>query len=505
MRVVSVDLTIFDDEATVFERAIKKAAIKKTAVSSYRLIKKSIDARHRDIKILYSVCLYEGDEPEKKVYPQIEGKSAIVVGAGPAGLFCALSLARHGVKPLIFERGANVDDRKKDVETFFSGGSLDENSNVQFGEGGAGTFSDGKLNTQVNNPLIKDVLEDFVTFGAPEDILYLAKPHIGSDNLPKVVKNMRQGIERLGGEFHFNERVTSLIINGGVVKGVLTDRGEYYADSVVLAIGHSSRDTFSYLYSAGVACESKEFAVGFRIEHLQEFINKDRYGKYYDHKNLPPADYKLVSHASDRAVFSFCMCPGGEVVVASSESEMLAVNGMSNYLRSGKNANSAIVCQVRRSDFLSDNPLSGIEFQRKIERSAYLAAGDYTVPVQLAKDFIAGRKSVKLCGVTPSVRRGYSFYDLNLLLPKPMTDAIAAGLNDLNSKIVGFAEGGAVLSAVESRTSSPIRIVRNEFFESVSHKNLYPCGEGCGYAGGIMSAAVDGLKVANAIVNGYLR
>ena len=381
---------------------------------------------------------------------------------------------------------------------------MNTDSNIQFGEGGAGTFSDGKLNTGVNSKEIANVLKDFVKFGAPTNILYLSKPHIGSDKLTTVVKNIRNEILRLGGDIHFNERVINIITDNGKAIGVRTTFAEYFADDIVLAIGHSSRDTFENLYKQNIAMEQKEFAVGFRIEQLQEVINKDRFGVHYNNEKLTPADYKLVSHASDRAVFTFCMCPGGEVVAASSEENRLVVNGMSNYKRDGENANSAVICQVKRADFGDSSPLAGVNFQRKLEGLAFSAIGNYSAPIQLAEDFINDTKSTKLLSVKPTYRRGYGFFELKKLLPYDMVESLKLGLYDMDKKICGFASNGAVLTGVESRTSSPIRIIRNEAFQSFSLTNLYPAGEGCGYAGGIMSAAVDGLKVSEAIVNKYL-
>ena len=504
MKKVNVNLRLNDDENALFDKALKAAGLRKRDVTSWRIAKKSVDARHKnDIKIVYTIDVYTGDEPQKPSYKRVNAKSVIIVGAGPAGLTAALDLTRHGVKVEVFERGQSVERREMTVKAFLNGGELDENTNVQFGEGGAGAFSDGKLNTGVNSTEIKYVLEDLVSFGAPEDILYLSKPHIGSDRLPEVVKNMREEIIRLGGSFRFCEKVNSLVVKNGAVSGVVTDKGEYHADKVVLAIGHSSRDTFSYLFKAGFAIESKEFAVGFRIEQLQEVINKDRYGEHYNDKKLPVADYKLVSHASERAVFTFCMCPGGVVLPSASERGMLVVNGMSNYARSGKNANSAVVCQVKKDDFGS-SPMAGIDFQRSMERLAFEAAGDYIAPVQLAEDFVADRPSSRINGVLPTYSRGYEFFELKKLFPKSITDALRAGLYDMDGKIKGFASDGAILTGVETRTSSPIRIPRKDNFECVSHKNLYPCGEGCGYAGGIMSACVDGVKVSRAIVGAFI-
>ncbi len=505
MKKVTLELRLNDNENTIFERALKKSGLKKTQVSSMELAKKSIDARHKnDIKICYTINLYQGDEPKQENLTQVENKKAIVVGSGPCGLFTTLNLLRHGEKVTLIERGEAIEDRQKSVNNFINSKKLNTESNIQFGEGGAGTYSDGKLNTGVNSKEIINVLKDFVKFGAPNDILYLSKPHIGSDKLVEVVKNIRKEIIRLGGEVHFNERVVNIITDSGKAIGVKTTNGEYYADDIVLAIGHSSRDTFENLYKQNIAMEQKEFAVGFRIEQLQEVINKDRFGEQYKNPKLIPADYKFVSHASDRAVFTFCMCPGGEVVAASSEENRLVVNGMSNFKRDGENANSAIICQVRKADFGDNSPLGGINFQRKIEGLAFSAIGGYLAPIQLAEDFINDTKSTKLLGVKPTYRLGYDFFELKKLLPTGIIESLKSGLYDINQKWDGFASKGAVLTGIESRTSSPVRILRNEKFQSLSLSNLYPAGEGCGYAGGIMSAAVDGLKVSNAIIEKYI-
>lgn len=494
---ITIQLTPFDEERLAIEKACKKLKIDKSQVEIY---KKSIDARRKnDIKIVYTI----GEKRIDKVnYQTVETKkNTIIVGAGPAGLFCALYLCRHGIKPLIFERGGTVEERTKKVEIFGGGGNLDVNTNIQFGEGGAGTFSDGKLNTGVNNGLIASVLKDFVSFGAPSDILYLNKPHIGSDKLKSVIVNMRTEIERLGGRFVFNTKVENFIFENGKVKAIVAGGIEYPADLLILAIGHSARDTFKTLFEKGLTMESKEFAVGLRIEQLQEVVNEDRYGKFKNFKTLPPADYKLVSHASERSVFTFCMCPGGEVVPATSEEGFLVVNGMSNYLRDGKNANSAVIAQVRKTDFPSDHPLSGVDFQRSLERNAFLlGGGNYCAPVALCKDFINGDKTVSLNGVYPTYRRGFTYSCLEKIFPKDITESLKAGLCDMDGKIKGFASLGAVLTGVESRTSSPVRILRGETYESVNVKGVYPCGEGCGYAGGIMSSAVDGIRIAESIV-----
>ena len=503
-KTLTLELSPYDAESSLLIRAAKKLGISSLDGLKLKIEKKSIDARHRsNIKIIYSVTVFDKEDAvETKVYEKLpSSRTVVVVGCGPAGLFCALTLARHGIKPLVFEQGESVEYRTKSVTAFFEGGNLNTSSNVQFGEGGAGAFSDGKLNTQVNSPVIKDVLKDFVTFGVPNDILYLSKPHIGSDNLPKVVKNIRNEVISLGGQFYFSTKVSSLLLKNGCVSGVKTQDGKIFeADSVVLAIGHSSRDTFFTLNALGVYMEQKEFAVGLRVEQLQSVINKERYGeKFSSLKTLPPADYKLVSHPLERGVFTFCMCPGGVVVPAASEEGETVVNGMSNYSRDGINANSAVICQVKKEDFSSDSPLAGVVLQREIERKTYLSVGDYKAPVQLASDFISGTPSKALNGVLPTYSRGFDFFMLENLFPNVIAENLKAGLFDMDKKLNGFASNGAVLSGAETRTSSPVRITRDENFESVNVKNLYPCGEGCGYAGGIASASADGVKVAEAI------
>lgn len=493
---ITITLSPFDDEEVLFTKASKKLGVEK---KDLQILKKSIDARHKnDIKIIYTVGVKEDLKIEyEKVYTD---EKVVIAGAGPAGLFSALYLARHGIKPIIFERGDKVENRTKKVEEFLSGGRLNEDCNVQFGEGGAGTFSDGKLNTGINNRLIDRVLQDFVTFGAPHDILYLNKPHIGSDKLKTTVINLRKEIERLGGRFYFNTKIEDLRFYKGKIESVIAGGKEYEASRLVLAIGHSARDTFKRLYQLGFSMESKEFAVGLRVEQLQEVINKDRYGNLYNLKTLPPADYKLVSHASDRSVFTFCMCPGGIVIPASSEEGYLAVNGMSNYLRDGKNANSAIIAQIKKSDYESSNPLSGVDFQRKLEGRAFKMGGsDFTAPAELCEDFINGNRPTSVKGVYPTYSRGFTLASLDKIFPESVTDALKKGLVDMDGKIKGFASLGAVLTGVESRTSSPLRILRNENFESLTYRGVYPCGEGCGYAGGITSAALDGIKVAESI------
>lgn len=472
----------------------------------FKILKKSLDARDKaDIRWVYTVeCGTEAFTPPPRVFEQVKtAPRVVIVGAGPAGLFCALRLLDHGVRPVVLERGKRVEERAEDVKRFSETGVLDPSSNIQFGEGGAGAFSDGKLNTQTNSPLNRDVLETFVRFGAPQEVGYLGKPHVGSDNLKKVVANMREYILSQGGEFRFSTALTDLKIQGGKLRSFTAGGQEGECDALVLAVGHSARDTFETLLSRGFCMEQKEFAVGVRIEHLQSAISRAQYGSGYE--ALPPADYKLVSHASDRAVFTFCMCPGGVVVPAASEEGGVAVNGMSDYARAGRNANSALVVQVRKADFGGDHPLAGVAFQRKLERAAFAAAGGgYKAPVQLVGDFLADRESYYFGAVKPTYAPATAFVPMQALFPRALTDALKAALPDLDARLSGFAAYESVLTGVESRTSSPVRIVRGADMQAAGIAGVYPCGEGCGYAGGITSAAADGLRVAEAIVQKYL-
>lgn len=474
----------------------------------FRILKKSLDARDKsDIKWVYSVeCDTQPFAPPPRVFEKVEHPPKVVIaGAGPAGLFCALRLIDHGIAPIILERGKAVEEREQDVKKFCETGMLDPDSNVQFGEGGAGAFSDGKLNTQTNDARNRDVLDTFVRFGAPEEVGYLGKPHVGSDNLKKVVANIRAHILRSGGEFRFCEQLTDVRLHGGRLEAVITTRGEIACDALVLAVGHSARDTFEMLLARGFVMEQKEFAVGVRIEHLQSSIGRAQYGAGY--AALPAADYKLVSHASERAVFTFCMCPGGVVIPSASEAGGVVTNGMSNFARSERNANSALVVQVRRSDFGSEHPLAGVQFQRKLERAAFLTAGgNYRAPVQLAGDFLADKESYYFGEVKPSYAIGTSFVPMQAIFPRAITDAMKAALPDLDRKLAGFAAYESVLTGVESRTSSPVRIVRDaQTMQAAGAEGVYPCGEGCGYAGGITSAAADGIRVAEKIIEACLQ
>lgn len=501
----NLKLNVGENESELFKRAKKRMPDLKT----FRIVKKSLDARNKaELKWVYSVEFSNEHTglmpaPEKIKNPP----EVAVIGSGPAGLFCAVRLIEHGFKPVIIERGKDVDARKAATQKFFKEKILDENSNVQFGEGGAGTFSDGKLNTQTHDGLNKDVLEIFHKFGAPEEILYLNKPHVGSDRLCNVLKNIRKYITDNGGKYVFDTVFCGLNKSEGklksiVLKNVKTERKyEIKVENVVLAVGHSARDTFEMLFENGVLMEPREFALGVRIEHLAEKISYSQYGK--DYIKLPPADYKLVSHAHERTVFTFCMCPGGVVIPSASERGGVVTNGMSLYARDGKNSNSALMVQLKKQDF-GGGLFSGMEFQRKIERLAYDACGnDYSAPVQLLGDFLKGRASDGFKSVQPTYSAGVKFCPLDTVLPNIVCEALKTAVPDMDRRLKGFGDEDAVLTGVETRFSSPVRILRSETFESVTLKGLYPCGEGSGYSGGITSSAADGLRIAETLFNKY--
>ncbi|MGR2678761.1 NAD(P)/FAD-dependent oxidoreductase [Chromobacterium haemolyticum] len=450
---------------------------------------------------------YVGQAPEN-----LE-RRPVVVGFGPCGIFAALLLAQMGFKPIVLERGKKVRERTKDTWGLWRKNVLNPESNVQFGEGGAGTFSDGKLYSQIKDPrhLGRKVLTEFVKAGAPEEILYVAKPHIGTFRLVSMVEKMRADIEALGGEIRFQQRVVDIHMEAGpdgrkVARGLTLASGEQIrADHIVLALGHSARDSFEMLHGHGVYMEAKPFSVGFRIEHPQTLIDKARWGKYAGHPLLGAADYKLVHHASNgRAVYSFCMCPGGQVVAATSEEGRVVTNGMSQYSRAERNANSGLVVSISPDDYPGD-PLAGIAFQRELESRAYvLGGGTYEAPAQLVGDFLAGRPSTQVGSVPPSYQPGVHWTDLAGALPDYCIEAMREALPEFGKKIRGYDMHDAVLTGVETRTSSPLRITRGDDCQSLNVRGLYPAGEGAGYAGGILSAGVDGIKVAEAVAQAIL-
>ena len=524
IRIRQVKVPIIDDNDMCIKKKISnKLNIDNSFINNYKIIKKSIDARDKsNIFYVYELDVLVSDEdkiirrnkssdifisPIEEYKFEVTGinkldNRIVIVGAGPCGLFCGYLLAEAGYKPLIIEQGERVEDRVKTIEEFFNTNKLNPLSNIQFGEGGAGTFSDGKLNTLVKDKLFrgKKVFEIFIENGAPEEIMYLSKPHIGTDILRKVIVNMRNKIISMGGEFRYNTKLTDINIESNSVKSIVVNDGEVIDCSVlVLAIGHSSRDTFYMLKDKGLSMKAKNFAVGVRIEHPQDMISKSQYGESY--KLLPPASYKLVQQTSNgRGVYSFCMCPGGFVVNASSEENRLVVNGMSNYDRSEVNANSAIVVTVTKEDFGSD-PMSGIEFQRKLEENAY-RIGNGNIPVQLFGDYRDNVISTRLGDVTPNVKGKYSFANLNEIFPGFINESLKEAIPCFDKKIKGFGRDDAILLGVESRTSSPVIIERDDDFLS-NILGIYPCGEGAGYAGGITTAAIDGVKVAEKIADKY--
>lgn len=507
---IKIKADLSDDE--LFEKIYKKYKINKNDVTERRIIKKSIDARNKaDIFYNYSVeleCKNENkiknvqivkkEEPFKIIVNRKSSKRPVIIGAGPAGLFSALTLAQNGIKPIIIEQGKTVDERKKDVEEFQKTGKLNTLSNVQFGEGGAGTFSDGKLTSGIHNPLCKIVLKEFYNFGAPEQILYINKPHIGTDNLINIIRNMRNEIIKLGGEFLFNEKVTDFEFENSKVTAVICGK-RIETDTVILAIGHSARSTFEKLYEKGVKMEKKNFSIGVRIEHKQSMINKSQYGEITKLK-LPPAEYKMAYHGENRSCYTFCMCPGGTVIASSSEPETIVTNGMSVYARNGENANSAVLVNVTPNDFKGESPLEGMYFQKDLEQKAFkLGGSNYNAPIQRFEDFEKNVKSTYIGEIKPTYKPGVTLSNLNEILPDFISKTLVEGIKYFDKSIKGFAHPDAILTGVETRSSSPVQITRNENKQS-NIKGLYPCGEGAGYAGGIMSAAVDGIKCAIAVL-----
>ncbi|HHV11257.1 MAG TPA: NAD(P)-binding protein [Clostridiales bacterium] len=528
IRISQLKLPIQHDGEDIKNAAAKALKLPASRIREFNIVKKSIDARKGDVKYIYTVDILLTDsnqENEKAIMNKCRSNNItlaqssrysftpsgtnplklrpIVVGTGPAGLFAAWLLASHGFQPLVVERGLEVQKRVEAVEHFWATNELNPQCNVQFGEGGAGTFSDGKLNTMVKdvNNRYRLVMETFVRFGAPPEILYLNKPHIGTDKLRTVVEQMRKEILRLGGEVRFGTVLSDLVVEAGRLVAVeLNHKERIPCEVLVPAIGHSARDTFEMFLKRGLSLTPKAFAIGLRIEHRQSTISQSQFGQSYP--LLPAADYKLTHHTqSGRGVYSFCMCPGGFVVNASSEPGHLAVNGMSNFRRDEENANSAIVVTVQPADFGSNDVLGGVAFQRKWERAAY-AAGKGLIPVQLFGDLLRNKESTTLGKVVPNLKGNYTLTNLEGCLPDGVMQALKEGILAFDRKLKGFADEEALLSGVESRTSSPVRINRQEDFVS-SIRGIYPCGEGAGYAGGITSAAIDGIKVFEAIANYY--
>ncbi len=526
LRISEIKLDLDCDFHDIEEATAKSLRINKNKILKTEIFKKSVDCRKGEVKFVYTADVtVDGDEDkllaglnnshiikaQKYEYalPPSNRKSTlppIVAGFGPAGMFAGLILARSGYNPIVIERGRDVDSRTADVNNFWSNRILDETSNIQYGEGGAGTFSDGKLTTGIKDSRCRFVFEELVAHGAPEDILTNAKPHIGTDKLKATVKAIREEIISLGGQVLFETQLTNVIVANKFIHGVTVcdkfgKETDIETDTLILSIGHSASDTIEMLYNNGINMMQKPFSVGARIEHPQEFINTVQYGEYKNHPKLKPADYKLACHPPHgRGAYTFCMCPGGTVVCASSQKGGVVTNGMSEYARDKENANSAILVGVEPADFPDEHPLSGFKLQREIEEKAFrLGGGDYTAPAQLVGDFLKAKKSTGLGAVKPSFPTGVAMGDISAVLPQKVVNTMREALVQMDKKLKGFAMNDAVLTAPETRSSSPVRILRDEFYQT-NIRGLYPCGEGAGYAGGIVSAAVDGVKCAEAVL-----
>ncbi|MDD3353725.1 NAD(P)/FAD-dependent oxidoreductase [Zoogloea sp.] len=530
LRISELRLPLDHPIEALTEIIAKRLGIPASDIENFTVFKRSYDARKNvhlsliyivDVEVKHEATLlgkFKGDQqikPSPDMVYHFVGKAPphfhqrpVVIGFGPCGIFAALILAQAGFRPIVLERGKSVRERTQDTWGLWRKNTLNPESNVQFGEGGAGTFSDGKLYSQIKDPKHygRKVLTEFVKAGAPEEILYVSKPHIGTFRLVGMVESIRAEIESLGGEIRFQQRVTDILIEDGQMRGVRTATGdEIRTNHVVLAVGHSARDTFQLLYDKGVYMEAKPFSIGFRIEHPQSLIDKARLGPHAGHPELGAADYKLVHHASNgRAVYSFCMCPGGTVVAATSEPNRVVTNGMSQYSRNERNANAGIVVSIDPKDY-PGGPLAGIELQRALESHAFmLGGGNYEAPGQLVGDFLKGKPSTQLGTVEPSYKPGVRLCDLSTALPDYAIAAIREAVPAFDRQIRGFNMYDAVLTGVETRTSSPLRVTRNEQLQSLNVKGLFPAGEGAGYAGGILSAGVDGIRVAEAVTTSLL-
>jgi len=521
-----VKVSIEEDVTSLNEKISKKLRISTEDILEYHIFKESIDARDRNkIYFVYiiDVALKNeeivlkknkniGKSPDLEYKDVEEGKDTlgnrpVIVGTGPAGMFAGLILAQRGYDPILLERGQDVDTRTKDVQEFWHERKLNSESNVQFGEGGAGTFSDGKLTTRIKDKRCRKVLQEFVKAGAPEEILYSYKPHIGTDILKTVVKNIREEIKTLGGEVRFSSKVTDMNIEKEKINEiVVNDSEKIKADEVILAIGHSARDTYEMMNRRGIRIRQKPFSIGVRIEHPQGLINQSQYKQYAENPKLGAADYRLTYQTTKgRAVYTFCMCPGGTVVAAASEENTVVTNGMSEYARDKENANSALLVQVNTEDFGSDDPLAGVAFQRKWEKAAFESGGrNYDAPAQLIGDFLKENPSQDIGKVKPTYSPNIKLTNLKDCLPDFVVESIKEAIPHFDRKLKGFAMMDGILTGVETRSSAPIRIERHEdTLESLNVKGLYPVGEGGGYAGGIISAAVDGIRAAEMIISKY--
>ncbi|MBU4216935.1 NAD(P)/FAD-dependent oxidoreductase [Candidatus Parcubacteria bacterium] len=532
IRVEELTLGLEEDESVLGLRIAELLEIKEAELLKYTIVKRAIDSRNkRKILFVFSVDV-ELKNPEdyllkivethkdkikrhrirlqmpyiyelKIISQDIKSQRPVIIGSGPSGLFAALLLAQAGLKPLVVERGKDVEARIKDVNQFFKEGKLNTQSNIQFGEGGAGTFSDGKLYTMVDNPRKKYIFDELINAGASPEIAIDAQAHIGTDKLRKIVKNIREKIIKLGGEVRFETCLTDIeIVDDKIVTAIFNENEKISVDELVVAVGHSARDTYEMLHEKNLTMTAKPFAIGLRIEHQSEMINKSQYGNFYNHPKLPAARYKLVEHVTEsRSVYTFCMCPGGYVVAAASEDGRLVTNGMSENARDSDNSNSALLVNVLPSDFKSDHPLAGVEFQRKWEEKAFsVGGGNYRAPAQLVGDFMRNKPSTDTKSVTPTYQPGVRLTSLSSCLPDYVLNSIRKALPEMERKIKGFSHPDAILTGVETRSSSPVRIFRDESLQS-NIKGIYPAGEGAGYAGGIISAAIDGMLVAEAIID----